>query len=239
MIVKQTTYNENFSYNYDATNVATIADCENFIQSLLNCKGTYGIEIVEQNGKTYTKLYNSGDSLIKVFSNNLNKKLRITAYSLFQKDEPKLKKMINKIFNIRTDEKIYHSTFEIWIIDQKTKDFINSKSRIKRNSKVSDELKTAIIVETKNFIKKYKSSSRNLLMYKGKYVYYHNHVTKAIDEIQSNIDSNLLKDVNEKTLRGYIGEELRQSKHILHHVIFHDIATGKTKGSSKWIAIVK
>ena len=37
MIVKQTTYNENFSYNYDATNVATIADCENFIQSLLIC----------------------------------------------------------------------------------------------------------------------------------------------------------------------------------------------------------
>ena len=231
MIVKQTTYNENFSYNYDATNVATIADCENFIQSLLNCKGTYGIEIVEQNGKTYTKLYNSGDSLIKVFSNNLNKKLRITAYSLFQKDEPKLKKMINKIFNIRTDEKIYHSTFEIWIIDQETKDFINSKSKIKRNSKVSNELKAAIIVETKNFIKKYKSSSRNLLMYKGEYIYYHNHVTKAIDEIQSNIDSNLLKDVNEKTLRGYIGEELRQSEHILHEVIFHDIATGKTKGS--------
>lgn len=230
---------KSFQFNSKAINVATIEDCNTFVNALLRCTGIYGIEVTELTGKRYTRLYNSGDSLLKAFQDNMNKKIKIKAYSILEKDKTKLRKFIDDIFGIKTEEKVYKYEFDLYIVDQKTKAFINTKSKPKRKSKVSEKLKTAIAIETQNFINKHKLSSKNLIMYQGTYIYYHNHITKAIDEIQANIDYKLQKDVNEKTLRSYIGEELRQSKNVIQEVILHDIATNKTKGSSKWIAIVR
>lgn len=230
----------NFIINENENNVATIEDFHRFIHELLISDGYYKIEIVDSNGKVYRKLYNAGNSLTQMVLYNMNKCLKVKLYELEQSNkEKKANKIINRIFNINPKEEEQYIEFNIWIIDYKTKTHINSKLKRKVTTKVPYMLYKQIILQVDNFINQ-QTMNKDSIMYLGNELCYHNHVSRAIDNIESRLIFNdYCKHVNRKTIRTYIGKELKNSVGVISGVSMHDISTNTIKGNSKWIGILK
>ena len=227
-----------FVYNDNLTNVATIEDFHQFINELLLSDNNYQIEIIDSNGTVYRKLYNSGNSLTNMVLNNMNNLLQIKVYEITKK-EKKLDKIIHSIFNINVPSTQQSNVYEfnLWIIDYKTKTHINTKNKIRSYNHISDFIRRQVFIQVENFIYMQEKSSTSI-MYKGKELCYHNHISKAINDIEKNI---LIynEEINYKTLRTYIGKQLRDSIGVITNVELHDISTNKTKGNTRYIGIYK
>lgn len=228
----------NFIVNENSNNIATVEDFHRFISELLLSDNTYKLEIIDSNGKIYRKLYNSGNSLTQMVLENMNKLLKVRVYEISNKDK-KINKLITKIFNVKPAISENYCEFNIWIVDYKTKTHINSKLKKRQCNKVPYLLQKQIIILTENFIHK-QTLTNNSIMYIGHELCYHSHISNAIDEIEKKlILGDYCKEVNMKTVRTYIGKELRNSVGVICGVSIHDISTNKTKGNSKWIGIIK